>query len=704
MSTAALPAPGPDTRRDTGATMHSLRRVRIWLAAGVLVRALLWSACAAMAAPIIIALADMVVPIPLTGRRILLGIAALLAAVAAIVLFARDRRAWRLHAVALWIEEQVPALRFSLMSEVESRGRLLLVEPAAAHAWPSLARGRIGRILAPPLAVLVALAIVLALLPAGARARAATPRAGDSMERAAFGARAMNRLTPLAVQVTAPPYAGGGTDRLDDPSVVRALPGSRITVAGPGNGVGITLRFSRGGAAPLHAAQDGAHWRVDFVAPDSATALELSDGPNSRVVTLEPKVDAAPRVVLRVPAHDSVLAGARRSLSLEASASDDIALAEAHFEIVVSSGEGENFTFRTLTAGGRHFAAASGAITARVPLDSLRLKPGDVLHVRAVARDGNTATGPGVGTSDTRVLRIARPGADDSLAIAPAAPPDTNQSALSERMLIQLTEALDSKRQALDRPALIAEAHSIAVDQQRLRRSVGDLVFARLGGRPGGEDTEPAQGATPPRADSMQSMLARADSATAQSIQALDFEGGESPAVAVNAPLLEAYNAMWDAGGALDQGELDQALPHMRAALAAIERSRQAERVYFSGQVPDLVVDVAKARLQGKERGTSSRRQPRSAADSARETLVDRYERILARGRMRASALADSLLLLRVDALATDSAFAAALGQAAAALRSGNEKQARTALLRATRALAGAPVVRQSLAPWSMVP
>jgi len=337
-------------------------------------------------------------------------------------------------------------------------------------------------------------------------------------------------------------------------------------------------------------------------------------------------------------------------------------------------------------------------MSAMLSLDAARVGPGDVLHVRAVVADGNTATGPGIGTSDTRVLRIARPGEGDTTSITPAAPPDTNQSALSERMLIQLTEALQRKLPGMPRPALLTESHSIAADQQRLRRTVGDLVFARLGGQASGEERTPDQNDA--RSDTLHDLLARADRATNQSIQTLDFDGGESPVVAVNAPLLEAYNAMWEAGGALEQGELQAALPHMRTALAAIERSRAAERVYLRGRAPDVVVDVARARLAGTEHGASSLRVPRPVVDTSRTRLATRFDALVSHGAAASTALADSLLLLRIDALSDQPAFAAALGDAAAALRTRRPAEATDALLRARRALAGPIRVRQSLGAW----
>ena len=64
----------------------------------------------------------------------------------------------------------------------------------------------------------------------------------------------------------------------------------------------------------------------------------------------------------------------------------------------------------------------------------------------------------------------------------------------------------------------------------------------------------------------------------------------------------------------------------------------------------------------------------------------------------------DSLLVLRIDALTDEPRFAAALGDAADAMRRGKGDEAASDLARARRALAGAPVSRDSLSRWSIVP
>jgi hypothetical protein len=407
-------------------------------------------------------------------------------------------------------------------------------------------------------------------------------------------------------------------------------------------------------------------------------------------------------VTLVTPPHDSVLRAAVGRIALTADANDDIGLAGGAFEYIVSSGEGETFTFRSGTVGAIRLNAKSATLSASIRLDSLALKPGDIVHLRAIARDANNISGPGVGTSETRAIRIARAGEYDSLAVEAAAPSDAEKGMISQRMLIMLAEALQQKRPKLARDTLLRESHSIAIDQKKLRRTVGDIVFTRLGGNPSVEETNDEQNQQ--RAKSIAELLQRADSATNQSTDPIDFQGGEAPVVAVNKPLLEAYNAMWDAAVSLEQGEPDRALPHMRRALVAIQKARQAERLYLRGAPPPVIIDIDKARLKGKDKGASSVRRPLTVPDSAANARAERFARLVELARRDPRVAVDSLLLLRIDALTDAPTFAAALSDAVAAMRAGKSDAATSALARARRALAGPAVVRDSLGRWANVP
>jgi hypothetical protein len=176
-------------------------------------------------------------------------------------------------------------------------------------------------------------------------------------------------------------------------------------------------------------------------------------------------------------------------------------------------------------------------------------------------------------------------------------------------------------------------------------------------------------------------------------------EGNDSPVVAINQPLLEAYNAMWDAGRALEQGEPHAAIPPMKRALEAIERSRAASRLYLRGRPPQVIVDINKVRLAGKDTGqqtTRSSREMLPARAAARDSRLLTVAPLLQREDQR-SAARDSLVLLRAEALGDAPAFAAAIARVLRVVEQGGDATA--SLVDARRALG--TVVRTTVVPWS---
>ncbi|MDB4874617.1 MAG: hypothetical protein JWM41_1063 [Gemmatimonadetes bacterium] len=675
-----------------------LRLVRAILTVGVALRALVWGVVAALTLIVGAALADLATPLPLAIRSGLIVVAVLAAPAIAIAFAWRDRAVLSLDRVALWVEEHFPSLEYALVTAVET-GNDALVSTAAPVSWAATARRRAARVLGAPLAAIVVAVAVILLLPAGAVARVRSPHAGDALDRAGAAARAdASHLVPLVGQVVPPAYSGERPQTIDEPSDVRALVGSVLTVRGRGDGRGIVARV---GDSSLAATMRGDRWEIAIRVESKPVAIRLIDRAFSRVIALEPVPDLPPAVTLASPAHDSVLRKPSGRIPLAAEVSDDYGITSASFEYIISSGEGETFTFRSGQLGAVRPNDRRASFTSSLSIDSLALKPGDIVHLRAVARDANDVTGPGVGVSETRSIRIARADEYDSVAVEAAAPSEADKSVISERMLILLAEALEKKRPSLKRDVLVGESHAIAVDQRKLRRTVGEIVFTRLGGDPTGEEhTDDDQ----TRAKTMGELLARADSATNRSVDPIDFEGGESPVVAVNKPLLEAYNAMWDATTSLELGEPARALPHMRRALAAIQKARQAERIYLRGAPPPVVIDVDKARLKGKDKGISSTRRGLSQLDSASRARADRFARIIELAAREPQAVVDSLLVLRIDALADNPAFAAALSDAVTAMRRGKSDDAASSLARARRALGGTAVSRDSLSRWGLVP
>ena len=674
--------------------MTAVERVasaRRTLGVAVGARSILWAGAAAASLLAVAGILDWLIGIPRAARALAIPSAILLALAALAYTLWRGRKVRALPVVALWLEERVPELRYALVSALDApHSSPTLEREVAAVQWSPVINRALGHALVPPLLVLAASATLLFALPAGVRARISEPRAGDALLRAPILAAPMrNRLTPLTGEVVPPSYTGEHHIIIEEPSSIEALTGGHLVLRGQGSASGITATVAGVAAQPRDSADQ---WRVDIVVPAKPAALELRDRSYSRTLIIAPHADSLPVVTLSAPTRDTVVRTPKGAFTLGADATDDYGLDAGWFEYIVSSGEGETFTFKSgvihrVDAGNARATKLSGELD----LDSLQLKPGDLVHVRAVARDRNNVTGPGIGVSETRTLRVSRASEYDSIAIEGAPPPDVDSSQLSQRMLIILTEKLEARRTKLARADVVKESQAIGSDEARLRQHVGEIVFARLGAQQGTEDA--GSNDAGPAHMTPDQLLAAANAATQASAGATDFGGDETPVVAVNRPLLEAYNAMWDASRALELGEPGTALPPMRIALAALQRARNAERLYLRGKSPTVIVDINKVRLAGKrDDATSSSRLPRTVLDSSSERRAERFDAALNDLAVNSSAAIDSLLALRVDALEPAPALAAALAPAIDSLRAGHN--ATDALVRARRIAAGVTVAR----------
>jgi len=147
----------------------------------------------------------------------------------------------------------------------------------------------------------------------------------------------------------------------------------------------------------------------------------------------------------------------------------------------------------------------------------------------------------------------------------------------------------------------------------------------------------------------------------------------------------------------------------MRLALEAIERSRAASRVYLRGRPPQVIVDIAKVRLTGKDTGLVAPRSSRNVLprrDAERDARLVAIAQVLARtegsatsAETRRNAARDSLALLRVEALGEAPAFANALGRVLDGLEQGGDLT--TLLVEARRTLGN--VERAPVGRWSRV-
>ena len=636
-----------------------LARLRILLVLAAMLIAALWGIAAALLMMVLVS------SIPLS---------ALTGAVVMFTALWLNRGVLSTKQVALWLEWRVSALRYSLVTLAEGvpGGAAQDLERAVARiSWSVPVRTALVRRLGIPLASLIAVAAAVILLPSFSQ------RVGSALGTSPMNAPVMRGSDPFGsfvVRVTPPPYAGQSAQELDRPEAVSSLVGSSIEIAGSG-------------------------WRRVTTMPATATPLWLEQDGSRRLLVLLPIPDSVPEVHLVAPLRDSVLQADSGAIGLSGTARDDFGLRQEWFEYIVSSGEGENYTFRSGVIGRRALSSSARAdITAVLSLDSLRLAPGNIVHLRAVAQDGNNVSGPGLGYSETRTLRIPRPGEGDSVSLDQVARAEGDSSLLSQRMLVIMAEALERRRSALRRDTFVVESRRIASEQATLRRQVADIIFLRLGAEGSMEEREDstAEPLTP------EALLEAAEQATVTSAgEALDFASDETPVVALNRPLLEAYNAMWAAGRELEIGEPRRALPHMRQALEAIQRARQAERIYLRGRPMVSVIDLARVRLAGSLADAAPVATVSTGQDRRiRDALLGRFSRII---ELPASAeVADSLQILRIDALENEPRFAAALGNVVAALRSGSDATA--SLIQARRILAGRLASTPGLPSWGTAP
>lgn len=660
------------------------------------------------------------------------GMAFVLALVAAMLVsgILAGRRARGISDVraALWIEERDGDARpasFALVTLVEAlvglrvspadvSARAITESPLLlASARSVLARTDVPRalrrsarhqLLGPTLFAGGALAVMVL----GAMVRASASGVADSMLRAVTGDPTMpTPIPPLGawqVRVDAPAYTRRAPQQWGDVQNVAAVSGSTVQLRGTGPvPAHVIERVVVEAADTLVAARreralapttTGDGWQVRTVVTDGPVTLQLDRGGRSRLFVIEGRADSIPRVSLLQPARDSVFRTPEGLLTLVASVRDDIGLGQARFEAIVSSGEGERFTARTVSMGARRFGGEqAGTIRATMDIAALKLVAGDIVHLRAMARDAHPSSAREYGSSETRSFRIARAAEYDSVAVEPAPPPEVDKSLLSQRMLLMLTEKLEKQRPRLERKTLLNESIKIGRDQARLRQAVGDVVFQRLSGDVSGEHTHSVGDGHDHGVEQQQGKLALSGGNAGGVLE----EGDDSPVIAINQPLLEAYNAMWDAGRELEQGNPKAAIPHMRLALAAIERARSAERLYLRGKPPTVIIDIARVRLAGKDTGATNVRRKREALpprEARRAVRLVVAAQFVARD---VSVARDSLAVLRVEALGDSPAFAGAVGAVLEVLASGGD--ATEAFVRARRVLGG--VVRTEAGVWS---
>ena len=617
--------------------------------------ALLWGAGATFGVLVAAMLLSLLVPFAPGVRTAVLPLGLLLGAGTLFFVLWRRRFVWSVSRVALWVEERAPELRYALMTAIDPRYADQLgarLAPIVAKADPgSFVRRAAWRSLLPAGFVLLLTGATFAVMPANWRAAAVGVGSGEAPAEEEMP----NRLEVLRGSVTPPAYAirsGLEIEEFEDPASIAGLAGSTVDLHGLGIPGGIEILL---GETPLDARPEGSNgWQSAFTLPDSAVALELRDREYRRLVVIAPRTDQAPSVELLLPRRDTTVRVIRGDIALQALMSDDIGLGGAFFESIVTMGQDEgHITFRRDTLQRRGFSGARrGEFDLTVPLADFGLEEGDMLSLRAVTFDNNTLSGPSYTTSETRVLRVATSSEYDSLAIE-GAPPPNDTLFLTLRYIIQLTEEIDAEKNTMDRDLFVDSAQTIGMQLRRVIRTVEQMQIEWT------------------------------------------MEGVFDP----NPLLAEAHEALWEGARALYIAETGEALPPLWAALALLEEFALAERYYFRGQPPELIVNLGRVRLQGHDTGYAAPRVRRPVSGEKRQEMLRHYTRSMQFLEAAPDSALNTLMLMQVDALREYPDLASLLGEAIDAIRDGEDASAPLADVR--RYLEGETIVRRTLTTWS---
>ena len=657
--------------------LSRVRRARAVLLGAVAAASILWAAALAAAVLLLAAAADLLVPLPVEARRFVTPVAVAAAVAAALAVVWRGRNARVLGRVALYIEERQPQLQFALATVVEPAASLSdtvmqSLEQAVAQVDTAGAlRAPVTRAIAAPAAVLAIALGALTAVPDGTLERILSPRAGDVLTRptrVAPDAPVPNRLVPIVVHVEPPRYARRDPNVLEDPATVAALVGSRIEVRGRGASRGLTDSLAATIAAAtgantqgreLELRTDGDFWSYGIVMPSDPAVVRLRDRSYDRLLVLEPVPDEPPVVTLAAPLRDTTFMEPKGRLDVDVRIQDDIGLARAQIELLYTSGSGERFeTKEMIIARASLRGEREARLRATIVLDTMQLRPGDVLHVRAVAWDENDVTGPGKGESEARTIRIHDPRELRDVNISPASAAAIDTTILSQRMLIIRAETLLVQRPQLDPDEYIRRSVQLSVRQGALRGRVLSIIHEL------------------------------------ENVEGVGFVGHTPSSLVLREAAEEMRVAEWE----LSIAQVPVALVHMRKALQLLEKIRDANRYWLRGLLTTTPVDVEQVRLTGRDRANVGPREPRERPDDPRKNLLERLNRAIALLDEDTAAASDSLRLIFAASLTQAKDVSEVLGQVIEAMQRGED--ARAGLVTVRRRLERQVDAQGNLSSW----
>jgi hypothetical protein len=419
-----------------------------------------------------------------------IGVTTLAGVAVAAAVFARSRSGRSLAAAAAAIERARPACRNVVVTAEE-----LQRHPDRAASWirrrveadaeqhvaavPASAAVALRTPAVLALTGIAALAVVVANVPR--RVADAGSRFAGEVVRAVRGGGPDGTLIAI---VEPPAHTRLLRREIRNPAAIEAVEGSRLHLRNAG-----AWRF-RFGTEPLETGDaHGVAVATTTLRQSGYVAIEprADKSGERRLIPVTVTPDRAPVIRIGAPARDLLLPDSSSAVDVEASASDDFALAALSLRYTRVSGSGEQFEFVEgdlpiqLTRADEKNWQARGTFS----LPALGLEPGDSLVYRVVARDGRAGEA-GVSTSDTYYIEIAGPGQVPLEGFE--MPPDRERYALSQQMIVLKIQRLRARERSLARDALVAQAAAIAAEQRAVR---ANFVFL-MGGHVEDEEEEAA--------------------------------------------------------------------------------------------------------------------------------------------------------------------------------------------------------------------
>ncbi len=290
------------------------------------------------------------------------------------------------------------------------------------------------------------------------------------------------RVSRLELLYIYPAYTGQPSRRVEDDGDIMALKGTRVTVTAQLNGRvrGAWLVFDDGTSLAMTPSETSSFTASILVSKNARYHIRVRPLVGevyaaSREYQIEALDDAPPTIALEKPGRDMKVT-AIQEIFTEARAEDDYGIGRVELHYSVNGGPEQRVTLYQAHGAPARFVTGSHTFF----LEELNLEPGDVISYYVTARDNNTATGPGIATSDIYFLEV-RP-FDRRFRQAQQAPTGQGaadrESAFAERQkeIIAATWRVLREKDRVSAEEFRANMNTLELAQSKLREDVQTVV------------------------------------------------------------------------------------------------------------------------------------------------------------------------------------------------------------------------------------